>query len=530
MSDAPLYESLLHHAFEPPPAKIRASASVVPWRRRGGRMEVYWVRRSPTMRFMGGWWAFPGGGISRADASIPVRGEPEGASSTGATFPAPGLDEGELERLGPDLVPGLLAGALRELFEETGLLLAQPTAGAGAAITGLEGGRRRLLEKELSFADLLADRGLGLDASGLVFAGRWLTPPFVPMRFDNRFFLLGWPGDEPVQPCLEGRELDRGEWVEPEAALERWRAGEVMAAPPILHILKVLGEDGPEAGLGRLRHPSETCLGPMRKVEFRPGIVLLPLETPTLPPATHTNAFLLGRRPAVVVDPSTPLPHEQERLLAALGAAREQDHELSAIWITHHHPDHVGAVEVVREAFGLEVLAHPDTARLLEPRGIRVDRHLEGGERIVLGGDPPLPIRVLHTPGHARGHLAFFDERSRTLVSGDLVSNLSTMVIDPPDGDMDEYLRSLERVTALEPSCLFPSHGPVILEPEKVLDDTRRHRLEREAAVLAAHRAGKTTPAAMVSEVYADTPPFLHPVAQRQILAHLARLEKLGKI
>ena len=115
-------------------------------------------------------------------------------------------------------------------------------------------------------------------------------------------------------------------------------------------------------------------------------------------------------------------------------------------------------------------------------------------------------------------------------MAGDLVSTLSTIVIDPPDGDMDDYLRSLERVAALDPSCLFPSHGPGTLEPRKLLEEVHRHRLEREAAVLAAYRAGKTTPAAMVAEVYADTPAFLHPVAQRQILAHLGRLEKLGKI
>jgi len=516
------YSSLLSIADLPshPP---RPSAAIVPWRRSpGGALEVYWVQRAEALRFMGGFHAFPGGGLSRSDGPIPVAGQPPGLAKDSASPAAAKKDS----NLPPDHVPGLLAGALRELFEETGLLWADGLPAREALCRA----RRHLLAEERPFADLLADLAVELDGSRLVFAGRWLTPPFVPRRFDNRFFLLHWPKEERMQPEVLPGELASGEWIEPTQALERWRRGEILTAPPILHILRVLDEDGPEEGLHRLRDPQETYLGPLRRVEFLPGIILLPLKTPTLLPATHTNAFILGHRQAVLVDPATPIEAEQDRLIHALRAAQEQGFELTAIWLTHHHPDHIGAVERVRREFDLPVLAHPDSAAPLAAQGIRLDGELIHGQRVELEGDPAMTLRVIHTPGHARGHLSFFEEHTRALIAGDLLSSLSTIVIAPPDGDMDTYLTSLERAAALEPSALFPSHGALIRNSVAKLHEIRDHRLEREAAVLAAYRTGMTTPEAMVAEVYHDVPAAIHPVACWQIAAHLERLRKIGKI
>jgi len=535
MADKSLYERLLEsfraEVAERPP---RASAAVVPWRRADGGVEVYWVRRSPTMRFMGGWHAFPGGGLSRRDAPIRVGGTPAGTSESTFSPAEPGQDEAARSRLGADLVPGLLACAARELFEETGLLLDRRVlAGDEGDERGpgrLREARDQLLAGAVTFAELVAREGWRLDAAPLVFAGRWLTPPLAPLRFDNRFFLLEWPRERRLQPEIRDRELVDGEWLPPAEALDQWRRGKVLAAPPILHLLEVLADDGPDAGLGRLRDPVETHLGPFRRVEFRPGVVLLPLLTPTLPPATHTNAFLLGRREAVLVDPATPLEPELDRLRRALAAARERGLEITAIWLTHHHRDHVGAVEPLRRELGVPVLAHPASAGPLAELGIRVDGELRHEERIVLDGDPPFPVRVIHTPGHTRGHLAFFDETHRSLVAGDLLSSLSTIVIDPPEGDMDAYLHSIDRVLELDPATLFPAHGPAILDVRGKLEKLRSHRLAREAQVLAAWRRGRRRPEEMVAEVYPEVPPEVHPVAARQVQAHLDRLERLGEI
>ncbi len=121
-----------------------------------------------------------------------------------------------------------------------------------------------------------------------------MTPPFAPLRFDNRFFLLEWPRGEAVQPTVLPGECAAGEWIEPGEAWRTWRRGDVLAAPPILHILEVLAQDGPPEpkgrGLERLRNPEETNLGPMRRIEMRPGVMMFPLVTHTLPPAAPPNA------------------------------------------------------------------------------------------------------------------------------------------------------------------------------------------------------------------------------------------------
>lgn len=534
MSSSPLYESLLNSSGDAlGTAKIRASAAVVPWRRDSrGNLQVYWVRRARTVPFMGGWYAFPGGGLSKRDLGPTIQGRPAGLRGDHQTCPVADRNDPALAELSPDDEPGLVLCAMRELFEETGLWpgFDLATESDGPSREDLDAARGRLLDKSVEFPALADELGLTIDGSDLVFAGRWLTPPFAPMRFDNRFFLLEWPASRVLQPSLMGRELDRGEWIDPAAAYERWLTGEVLAAPPILHILRVLAEYGPEGGSRRLLDPEDANLGPLRRIEFRPGVIMLPLRTPTLPPATHTNAFLLGRGDAVLVDPATPFEDEQERLLQALKAAQDQGYRVREIWLTHHHSDHVGAVDRVREALDVPVLAHADTAAALESRGLKVDGELYDGQRVVLDGAPPVTVRVHHTPGHARGHLCFYDETFRTLIGGDLISTLSTIVIDPPDGDMDEYLASLARMAELDARILFPSHGPGTLEHRAKLEQYRQHRLEREEQILTAYRAGKKTPASMVAEVYAEVPAYVHPVAERQIQAHLDRLAKHGKI
>ncbi len=524
-----LYEKLLADplGFAAPAEKPpRVSASVVPWRiGDGGEVEVYWVRRSPSLAFMGGWHAFPGGGLAKEDATLPIHGLPRGMAE-GSTVALPP----EALRLGdtaPDLIPGLAACALRELFEEVGLLVAY---GLPAGFD-LEAAHRAQLSDAAQLGLQLSEVDALLDATRLVFAGRWLTPPFAPLRFDNRFFLLKWPASEVHQPTVIPGELAGGEWISARQAYERFLAAEVLAAPPILHLLKVLAEDGPDRGLPRLLVPSEADWGPMRKIEMRTGIAMLPVRTRTLPPAATTNAYLLGRGEAVLVDPGSDLPDEIDRLHAALGAANAQDgRRVVEIWLTHHHPDHVaGALEMQRR-LGVPIAAHRETAERLSGR-LAIDRLLEDGQRIELAGDGgAMTFQVLHTPGHARGHLCFFEEEQGSLICGDLAAGIGTIVIDPPEGDMGDYLASLDRMIELPPRTLFPAHGPAIEDAQGKLREYVAHRLRREEKVLAAWESGLRTPSEMVATVYDDAPDAARLLAERQIEAHLARLRALGRV
>ncbi len=567
-----IYEKVMEAAHlaastAPPPRPPRASGAIVLWRAleatektslepSGSGCEVFWIRRSRKLAFMGGWYAFPGGAISRNDTTVEVIGQPRGIEATHNS--APQMPATLIEGLGelpPDLAPGLLAGTLRELLEETGILpLAQLAAvgsqGGDAAqlAARLAEGQRRLLNRESTLNDIVGELNLTLDASQLLFGGRWLTPPLGPRRFDNRFFLLHWPRERPVQPLAAPQEAELGEWIRPETAIERWRHGEAIAAPPILHILRVLSEEGPpevdEAFaikhdvnprlVARLTQPDEANLGPYRRIEFRPGVITIPLPTATLPPASHTNAYLLGLGDRVLVDPGCGDEHQVDRLVAALAASAAQGHPVREIWLTHHHPDHVGGLLPLCRRNRLPVRAHAATVERL--RGLSTASEIQwaaplvDGERVELGGDPPSTIQVFHTPGHATGHLCFRLDESNSLLAGDMVSSISTIVVDPPEGNMDDYLASLSRLARLGATTLFPGHGPPILDGEAKLEEFIEHRLWREDRILEAWKEGLHHPEAIRPRVYDEVPEPAWPLAERQIQAHLDRLERAGKL
>ena len=490
----------------------------MPWRRSSStkEIEVFWVRRAESLRFMGGWYSFPGGGLSQRDET---------------TF-APGVTGHSGDHQSSDEENGrLVACAIRELFEEAGILPAkEPPEGGRTSPSVLSELREELLGKRISLLDVAQRLGCTLDPSRLTFAGRWITPASSPIRFDARFFLLEWPESEVLQPLVVPGELEEGKWIAPSEAIERWQRGEVLIAPPGLYILRGLAEDGPDKALPRLQHPRNIDVGPFRRREFLPGVQLLPLRTETLPPATHTNAYVLGNREMVLVDPGASDETEIERLRQAARALEQEGGKFTGIWLTHHHRDHIGAVTAMQEFLAVPVWAHALTAERVASAGIKVQHEFADGQRLVIDGDPPLTLRVIHTPGHARGHLCFFEERLRAVMAGDLVAGRGTIVIDPPEGNMDEYLHSLQRVIDLEPRYLLPGHGPLVTQAVVKLKETIEHRQWREEKVLASWRSGLRQPREMLPHVYEDIAPAAYPLAERQILAHLERLKKLGAI
>ena len=470
------------------------------------------MRRSKSLRFMGGWHAFPGGRLAASDSEAPTQGELGGEEAYLASGPAAAHP----------------ACALRELFEETGVLAVRGQLPAPAA---LDQARSLLLEDALDFGAWLRRHDLVLDLARLQFAGRWVTPPLSPIRFDATFFLLRWPEGEARQPRVVPGELDSGQWIRASEALLCWERGEAFLAQPTLATLRILADHGAERGARELRRSEAREPDAPRPIEFRPAIRVIPLAVRTLPPATHTNALLLGGRDLVVVDPGSPWDDEQKRLGGIVDAeCRRRGGELRAIWLSHHHEDHVAGAAALSRRFGVPVRAHATTAARLAERGIAVEGSLEDGEIVELGGDHPLRIRVLHTPGHAAGHLCFLEERTRTLLCGDMLSGYGSVVISPPDGDMAQYLASLERLAGLAPQVLLPSHGSMIPDAPQALREAARHRLWREERVFEAWERGLRDPEAMVDAVYGELEAAARPLAARQILAHLERLAAVGRI
>ncbi len=475
----------------PPPSEPRVAAAVILWREGPRGREVFWVRRAEPLQFAGGFHAFPGGRLDEADRRVAV----------------PGLAGEEAT---------LVACACRELFEETGVLLA--TGAARLSRHARETARRALLGDGLDFAAFLRENGLALEPAMLAPGGRWITPPFVPLRYDAHLFLASMPeGEEAV---VWPGELAAGEFIPASRALALWERGEALLHPPNLWGITCLSRAAPPRALELLRAPPH-CDGFITwRVEFQKGVWMLPLRTPTLPPATHTNAYLVDVGDSLaVIDPGSPWPQEQARLDAILAMLAQEGHAVSEVWLTHHHADHVGGLGPL-VARGLPIRAHALTASQVPSGGAAVLPLADGD---LLHGR----FRALHTPGHARGHLCFLDERTGALLCGDMVSTVSTIVIDPPEGDMAEYVRQLERLRALAPRTLYPAHGMPAPRAAAKLGEYIDHRREREELIAAALGAGGTL-REITQVAYADTPPAHWPLAERSCLAGLEKLRAEG--
>jgi len=239
-------------------------------------------------------------------------------------------------------------------------------------------------------------------------------------------------------------------------------------------------------------------------------IAVLPVRTPTVPPATHTNCYRVG---GTVFDPASPYPDEQARLADWLGAGVER------IVLTHHHGDHVGGVEDLRRRTGAPVWAHRDARVPFE-----VDHRIEDGEMLDTGDGA---WRCLHTPGHADGHLCFLNEGTGDVIAGDMVAGVGTIVLVPPEGHLATYLDSLRRLRALS-RVLHPAHGPALEDAPAALDHYTAHRHRRTEQVRAALDAG--TPSAMARVIYADVPGVDFSLAAAQVRAHLGWLEERGEV
>jgi glyoxylase-like metal-dependent hydrolase (beta-lactamase superfamily II) len=260
-----------------------------------------------------------------------------------------------------------------------------------------------------------------------------------------------------------------------------------------------------------------TDFEPGKAVELAPGVRRLVAPNPGLMTGPGTNTYLLGEREVAVIDPGP-------RIEVHLDAIREEaPGRIRWILVTHTHPDHSPAAMPLAQQTDSTLLGMPPPKGKVQDKTFRPDRVVADGE--LLETDE-FTLRAVHTPGHASNHVCYRHEGEQMLFTGDHIMNGSTVVIDPPDGNMSDYLASLDKLKTLGLASLAPGHGGVIDNPNEMIDWLVDHRLGREAKVVASLDAHPdSTLWDLTAHVYDEVDPRLHRLASRSLLAHLEKLE-----
>jgi glyoxylase-like metal-dependent hydrolase (beta-lactamase superfamily II)/8-oxo-dGTP pyrophosphatase MutT (NUDIX family) len=427
--------------------------------------EIYMIRRHAGLPSFPGYQAFPGGKVDAID------------SGDVPDFPIFQGHDGRLVR-----------ALLREVREEVGIDL----------------------ESKLPQAiDLI---------------GRAVAPEGPPVRFDTRFFRVHLP--HRPEFIHDPREVHSGEWAPAHVWMDRYHRGELLLAPPTRAALDALAYDiaTPEIDF------EERIMGdsPVFMIESVRGVRQFFVRSHTLPPAQFTNCFLIGDDDAhrILVDPA---PKSDELAEALVAAAAKLG--VNEVFLTHHHIDHRERADMIARRLGVGMAMSEDTRTRVAARqpgvfdGITVRTYGDGDEITRWLGHR---VRTYAVPGHDEGQLALMPDGNAWCLVGDLIQGVGTVVIPFPEGNMRKYFASLERVIAWNPRVVIPSHG-VAQGGLFFVEQTLQHRREREAQVLALHRAGKTADE-MLSVIYPAIDARLLPLAKMNIDGHLTKLREEGVI
>jgi glyoxylase-like metal-dependent hydrolase (beta-lactamase superfamily II)/8-oxo-dGTP pyrophosphatase MutT (NUDIX family) len=517
----------------------RPAASLILLRDAAAGPEVLMLQRAPSAVFLGGAHVFPGGSLDEADADPRV-----------------------LRRLlnldVKDPPAPYRVAAVRECFEEAGILLAWDEKGKQIAAQRADSLMRY---RNRPFVELLEAENLFIPASALAYYGHWITAPGRARRFDTRFFVTVAP--EGQAGSHDAAETVHDIWISPREALERGARGElelVFATQHTLHELKSFSSARqafehvlalPEIEVNRACwaqgkegaklfrradaayfeiHWSDPDESGETTYDLAPGVpkrldrwvqrIIAP--NPGVMTGPGTNTYLVGERDIAVIDPGPAIASHIEKIL--------QFNNIKWILCTHTHMDHSPAAAALKAATGAQVLGRP------APEGqdatFKPDFVVESGQRIQLGETSgSISLRAIHTPGHASNHLCYFLEETRMLFTGDHVMQGSTVVINPPDGDMRAYLASLEKLLAEDLAIIAPGHGYLIGAPHKELRRLIAHRLGREQKVVRAlEQLGDASVEDLLPLVYDDVPARIHRVAARSLTAHLEKLAAEGAV
>ena len=476
-------------------AKNKISSAIILTRKRKQGLEVYLVKRSPKLRFFGGYWAFPGGNIDPIDYHH------------------------EHEAL--DIA--LKRCAIRELLEELNLL--STTLGRQISDSEKEAYKGLLKGEPQQWQDLI--RGVEGNIEAVC---TFITPAFAPVRYETQFMHIDVPDYE--TPVIDNQELVDGRFLPPQEAVDAWENGDMEIAPPVLLLLRLLAaHDINTFRIKAQRIAQSFANGALHSVFFSPGIFTAPLPTPTLPPATTTNTFIVGHEKLYIIDPATPEPSEQQRLFNKMDELIAAGKTFQSILLTHHHADHVGAVAATSRGYQLPVRAHSLCYERLSGDFI-CGEPIQDGDILDLGTSPngktDWHMQVLHTPGHAVDHVCFIENCYHALIAGDMLSTVSTIVIDPPEGHMHTYLDSLKKILTHPIKTLHPAHGPSHRDGRTLIKQYLKHRQDREEAIIAALSTTPRPLDALLPIAYADVPTPARSVAKRSLLAGLIKLKEDG--
>lgn len=541
----------------PAPPVLRPAATVILVRDGTQGIEVFMMQRTHRADFVPGAYVFPGGSLDATDFS------------SVSEVPCSGLEDASASRL-LKLERGGLAhwiAAIRECFEESGLLLARDLSGRLVELQDsettqhLSACRKKLAAGELTLADICRSRNIQLATDKLVYFSHWITPPIAPRRFDTRFFIAEAP---PAQTAShDDSETINHLWIGPAKALANHHRGElnlVFATVKILEsltgfhdtatlmahahgltsIATIISRPAVTKGGRHFLIPEDDAYAEVGKLdpdgignascEILPGVVtrLSGMVRRIASPNPHfmrgpgTNTYLVGAgNDIAVIDPGPAIEDHVRALLEQAGG------RIRWIFVTHTHPDHSSAAMLLKTQTGAELLGMPSPASKHQDQSFLPDRILSHGERIHVAG---CVIRAIHSPGHASNHLCYLLEDEQLLFTGDHVMQESTVVINPPDGDMCDYFASLRTVQNEDVAWLAPGHGFLMDTPRARIGRLLAHRQSRENKVLAAlERVVTATIDELLPVVYADVPSERLPMASRSLLAHLVKLRGEGR-
>ena len=429
--------------------------------------QIFAVQRQPYLHAFPGYHAFPGGKIDNDESSTPFETE---FLCEHNTLRMRALRREIIEELGYDLEEGINKGEVLSVNE-------------------------------------LAEA---------------LAPPFAPVRFRTWFYRVDL--SKRVKFDVDSGEFADSFWKTSAELLETFRTGKSLMVPPTRWVLEGLQKKPQATAFGDLsQNFAEDDRVPC--LEMIEGVPQLAVRSATLPPASRTNSFMLGDldAPKLLVDPSPNSTEEYQRLLNTI-----QDKKLDAIFLTHHHPDHHQFSNQLARQLKLPIILSQDTQQRLTLKNgedyfeqVELRNVVENEEVTRWHGSP---VRVYEIPGHDAGHLGLAPDSLDWFIVGDLIQGIGTVVIPSPEGDMATYFSTLEKVIALNPEVIIPSHGIPMRSTHRLIE-TLKHRRKRESQILKLSKSGKSKKE-ILEQLYEGIDPRLQPLALQNIESHLVKLRK----